>query len=84
MVGIEPASMTAVLCQNAKDRSAATWKNQLEPFSHLEFAVSDAAKGINSAVAKLAQARDIDPSAPALTHGLDVFHTTMAAKRVLA
>jgi hypothetical protein len=56
----------------------------LEPFSRLEFAVSDAAKGIGSAVARLAEARDVDPSAPALTHGLDVFHTTMEAKRVLA
>ncbi len=56
----------------------------MEPFSCLEFAVSDAAKGIRSAVARLAKARDIDPSAPALTHGLDVFHTTMEAKRVLA
>lgn len=84
MVGIEPASMTTVFCRNAKDRSAETWKNSLEPFSSLEFAISDAAKGIGSAVAQLAKAREIDPSAPALTHGLDVFHTTMEAKRVLA
>jgi predicted P-loop ATPase len=76
--------MTAVFCRNAKDRSADTWKKQLEPFSCLEFALSDAAKGIGAAVAGLAQARDIASSAPALTHGLDVFHTTMAAKRVLA
>jgi hypothetical protein len=76
--------MTAVFCQNAKDRSAETWKKQLEPFSRLEFAVSDAAKGIGSAVSRVAKAREIDPSAPALTHGLDLFHTTMEAKRVLA
>jgi hypothetical protein len=76
--------MTAVFCQDAKDRSADTWMKQVEPFSRLEFAVSDAAKGIGSAVARLAEARDVDPSAPALTHGLDVFHTTMEAKRVLA
>jgi hypothetical protein len=75
--------MTAVFCQNAKDRSADTWKTQLEPFSCLEFAISDAAKGIGSAVVRLAQAREIDPAAPSLTHGLDVFHTTMEAKRVL-
>jgi hypothetical protein len=76
--------MTAVFCRNAKDRSAETWKDHLEPFSCLEFALSDAAKGIGSAVAQLAKARAIDPSAPALTHGLDVFHTTMEAKRVLS
>jgi hypothetical protein len=76
--------MTAVFCQNATDRSAATWKNQLESFSFLEFAVSDAAKGIAKAVADLAASRHHDPSAPALEHGLDVFHTTMEAQRVLA
>jgi hypothetical protein len=76
--------MMALFCQNTKDRSAETWKKQLEPFSRLGFAVSDAAKGIGSAVSQLAKAREIDPSAPALTHGLDLFHTTMEAKRVLA
>lgn len=76
--------MTAVFCRNAQDRSADTWKEQLEPFSRLEFAISDAAKGIGSAVARMAKVREIDPSAPALTHGLDVFHTTMEAKRVLS
>ena len=84
MVGIEPASMTAVFCQNAQDRSAETWKKQLAPFSGLEFAISDAAKGIGSALSQLAKARAIDPSAPALTQGLDVFHTTMEAKRALS
>jgi hypothetical protein len=84
LVGIEPASMTAVFCRNTTDRSAETWKNSLEPFSCLEFAISDAAKGIGSAVVQLAKAREIDPSAPVLTHGLDVFHTTMEAKRVLS
>ncbi|SIO63430.1 hypothetical protein SAMN05444166_7344 [Singulisphaera sp. GP187] len=43
--------MTAISCRNAKNRTAATWKKPLEPFSGLEFAVSDAAKGIGSAVA---------------------------------
>ena len=76
--------MTAVFCQNSQDRSADTWKKQLEPFTSLEFTISDAAKGIGSAVARIATVRAIDPSAPALTHGLDVFHTTMEAKRVLS
>jgi len=76
--------MTAVFCQNAPDRKAETWAKQLEPFTHLEFALSDAAKGIASAVGEVAKARHDDPSAPPLEHGLDVFHTTMEAKRVLA
>jgi len=76
--------MTAVFCHNAEDRKAETWKKQLEPFDHLEFAVSDAAKGIGAAVAQVAEARRDEPSAPPLEHGLDVFHTTMEAHRVLA
>jgi hypothetical protein len=54
------------------------------PFIHLEFAVSDAAKGIAAAVARRAAARRDDPAAPPLEHGLDVFHTAMEAHRVLA
>jgi hypothetical protein len=84
LVGIEPASMTAVFCRNTADRKGETWKKQLEPFSVLEFAVSDAAKGIAKAVAEVAEARRDDESAPALGHGLDVFHTAMEASRVLA
>jgi hypothetical protein len=76
--------MTAVFCHNAADRSAETWGKQLAPFERLEFALSDAAKGIASAVALAASARRDDPSAAALGHGLDVFHTAMEAKRVLA
>ncbi len=84
MVGIEPTSMTAVFCANTADRTAETWEEHLRPFDRLEFAVSDAAKGIAKAVARVAQARRDDPRAPALEHGLDVFHTAMEAHRVLA
>ncbi len=76
--------MTAVFCRNAADRKADTWAEQLAPFAALEFAVSDAAKGITKAVAQVAEARRDDPSAAPLEHGLDVFHTTMEAHRVLA
>ena len=75
--------MTVVVAVNAADRSAETWKAHLAPFTRLEFAISDAAKGITAAVAQLAQERRDDPDAPILEHGLDVFHTTMEAKRVL-
>jgi hypothetical protein len=76
--------MTAVFCRAAADRKATTWEGLLVPFSHLEFAVSDAAKGIAKAVSQRAAARRDDPSAPPLEHGLDVFHTAMEAHRVLA
>jgi hypothetical protein len=67
LVGIEPASMTAVFCHNAGDRKAETWRQQLLPFDHLEFVVSDAAKGIAAAVEQVAERRrEKDPSAPPL------------------
>jgi hypothetical protein len=77
LVGIEPASMTAVFCVNTADRKAETWKAQLDPFSRLEFAVSDAAKGIAAAVEQVAEGRRGSEWAPALEHGLDVFHTVI-------
>jgi hypothetical protein len=76
--------MTAVFCRAAADRKATTWEGLLAPFAHLEFAVSDAARGIARAVERRAAARRDDPAAPPLEHGLDVFHTTMEARRVLA
>jgi hypothetical protein len=76
--------MTAVFCHNAADRKAETWEPRLVPFARLEFAVSDAAKGIAAAVERRAEARRRDPSAPALEHGLDIFHTAREARRVLA
>ena len=75
--------MTAVFCRNAADRKADTWAERLAPFVALEFAISDAAKGISKAVTQVARTRRDDPSAPPLEHGLDVFHTTMEAHRVL-
>jgi hypothetical protein len=81
---MEPASMTAVFCVNTTDRKAPTWEHQLTPFDRLEFVVSDAAKGIAKAVKQVAQSRRDDPRAPTLEHGLDVFHTTMEAQRVLS
>ncbi len=76
--------MTAVFCKNTADRTAQTWKLQLEPFTRLEFAISDAAKGIASAVSQVAAARDGDSTASPLSQGLDVFHTAYEANRVLA
>ena len=83
-MGIEPASMTAVFCHNAPDRTAETWKDQLGPFASREFAVSDAARGIAKAVAEIAASRREDVSPPASEHGLDIFPTTREAHRALA
>jgi hypothetical protein len=76
--------MTAVFCHNAHDRKAETWQQQLAPFPTLEFAISDAAKGIAAAVQHTAELRrERDPWASPLEHGLDLFHTTQEAQRVL-
>jgi hypothetical protein len=75
--------MTAVFCENTADRKAETWEKPLARFDRLEFAISDAAGGIAKAVSVLARSRGQDPEAPTLEHGLDVFHTTMEAHRVL-
>jgi hypothetical protein len=75
--------MTAVFCRNAADRSAEAWEEQLVPFGRLEFAISDAARGIASAVARRGTAAGGD-APPALEHGLDVFHTIREANRILS
>lgn len=78
--------MTAVFRRNAADRKAETWKKELDPFDRLEFAVSDAAKGIAAAVEQVAAGRHSDNAEPRATleHGLDIFHTAREAHRVLA
>ena len=67
--------MTAVFCHNATDRSAQTWKDQLESFSSLEFAVSDAASNgtITLAAIKI-------PRFPWIVSTPGVRHNTWAAR----
>ena len=75
--------MTAVVCRNTTDRSAATWQAQIAPFKALEFAVSDAAKGIAAALERTAEQRHAAGDATPLEQGLDLFHTTREARSVL-
>jgi hypothetical protein len=85
LVGIEPTSMTAVSCHNVSDRKAGTWQQELAPFEKLQFAVSDAGKGIATALQQIARVRhESAPLAPTLVHGLDLFHMTQDAERVVA
>jgi hypothetical protein len=82
LVAVEPASLALLACAKTGDRSAAAWQAVLNPFTRLEWVVSDAAKGITAAVQAVAAARP--ESARPLEHGLDVFHTGREARRVLA
>ena len=75
--------MTAIFCQNATDRSGASWHDQLAPWEALEFVLADAAKGIASGLDRVAgQHRSTGDSTP-LTTGLDLFHTAREARTVL-
>jgi hypothetical protein len=82
LVGVEPASMTWFLGQKAHDRSGATWAQALRPWSALQYVTADAGTGLQVGIATVQQERH-EAGQPALENGLDVFHTTQEAKRVL-
>ena len=75
--------MTAVFCDNAADRSGASWHQALAPLAAVEFVVSDAAKGIASGLDRLAQQRQAADDPTPLAQGLDLFHTAREARTVL-
>ena len=82
LVGVEPASMALLLCQRSADRTAATWKQALTPFTGLNYVCTDAGTGLQKALAaEDAERRQQDR--PPLERGLDHFHTAQEAQRVL-
>ena len=82
LVGVEPASLVWFLGPAAADRSGATWLKALRPWTALEYVVADAGKGLQSGIAQLQQERRVaEQTVP--ENGLDVFHTTQEARRVL-
>jgi hypothetical protein len=82
LVGVEPASMTWFLGQKANDRSGATWAKSLRDWSALSYVTADAGTGLQAGIAAVQQERQVNGK-PALENGLDVFHTTQEARRVL-
>jgi hypothetical protein len=82
LVGVEPASMAWFLGQKANDHSGATWAKALRHWSALSFVTADAGTGLQAGIAAVQQERHEDGE-PALENGLDVFHTTQEARRVL-
>jgi hypothetical protein len=82
LVGVEPASMTWFLGQKAHDRSGATWAKALRDWDALSYVTADAGTGLQAGIATVQQQRPADGQ-PALENGLDVFHTTQEARRVL-
>jgi hypothetical protein len=82
LVGVEPASMTWFLGQKAHDRSGATWAKALRDWTALSYVTADAGTGLQAGIAAVQQERQ-GPGEPPLENGLDVFHTTHEARRVL-
>ena len=82
LVGVEPASMTWFLGQRAHDRSGATWAKSLRDWTALSYVTADAGTGLQAGIAAVQQQRQ-EHGKPALENGLDVFHTTQEAQRVL-
>jgi hypothetical protein len=82
LVGVEPSSLVWFLGQRADDRSGETWLKALRSWTALEFLVADAGTGLQRGIAQLQQERRAaDQTVP--ENGLDVFHTTQEAQRVL-
>jgi hypothetical protein len=81
LVGVEPASMTWFLGRKADDRSGATWANVLRDWPALSYVTADAGSGLQAGIAAVQQERK--EGQPPLENGLDVFHTTYEAGRVL-
>jgi hypothetical protein len=82
LVGIEPASMVWFLGQKAQDRSGATWAKALRAWPALSYVTADAGTGLQAGIAAVQQERR-ETGQPSLENGLDVFHTTYEARRVL-
>jgi len=82
LVGVEPASMTWFLGQKADNRSGATWAEALRDWNALSYVTADAGKGLQAGIAAVQRRRQEDGK-PSLESGLDVFHTTYEAGRVL-
>jgi hypothetical protein len=82
LVGIEPASLVWFLGQKADDRSGATWAKALHDWTALSYVTADAGTGLQAGIAAVQQQRQ-ENGQPSLENGLDVFHTTYEARRVL-
>jgi hypothetical protein len=82
LVGVEPASLTWFLGQAANDRTGTTWAEALRDRDGLSFVTADAGKGRQAGIAAVRQGRQ-EEGKPSLESGLDVFHTTYEARRVL-
>jgi tetratricopeptide (TPR) repeat protein len=82
LVGVEPTSMVWFLGTKAENCQGSTWSAALQPWTALEYVVSDAGSGLQAGIAQMQQHRRQNQQVP-LDSGLDVFHTKREAQRVL-
>jgi hypothetical protein len=82
LVGVEPASLAWFLGQKTDDRSGATWARALCDWDALSYVTADAGSGLQAGIAAVQRQRQ-ENGQPPLENGLDVFHTTAEARRVL-
>jgi hypothetical protein len=82
LVGVEPASMAWFLGRKAHDRRGATWCQELQGWTSLQYVVADAGTGLQAGITLMQQQRRDREQTP-LENGWDVFHTAQEARRVL-
>jgi hypothetical protein len=82
LVGVEPRSMVWFLGKQAGNCQGSTWFKELQPWTSLDYVVSDAGTGLQAGIAQMQQHRRETEQVP-LEKGLDVFHTKQEAQRVL-
>ena len=89
LMAIEPHSMAWMAGQRGPDRSGDSWREVLTHWPCLEHVIADGGQGLARGVklahaARGAQGKAAEPiSNPAMTMGLDVFHTQRELERVL-
>lgn len=89
LMAIEPDSMAWMVGQRGPDRSGESWSQVITHWPCLEHVVADGGQGLERGVklanaARCAQEQAAEPVAsPAMTMGLDVFHTQRELERVL-
>ncbi|MFL5519265.1 MAG: hypothetical protein ACJ8DJ_24160, partial [Gemmatimonadales bacterium] len=82
LVAVEPGSLAVLHCRREADRTGPTWEKALRPFTALEAVCRDAGSGLSAGLALLDEGRRQQERTP-LEDGLDVFHTTQEAQRLL-
>ena len=89
LMAIEPNSMAWMAGQRGPDRSGESWCEVMTHWPCLEHVIADGGQGLERGVKLANEARGVQGEAsetvsrPAMTMGLDVFHTRRELERVL-